>query len=92
MNESIPQDAIHQAAADGNIDLIKMYLTKDPALVSQLHSTQGTIPLIHAIKESRLKAVECLLEAGSPLDFVDKENNRLLMHFTKNHSDTEKKN
>jgi hypothetical protein len=81
MNEAIPQNAIHQAAFEGDVKRLREFLAQNPALVSELHSVDQAPPIVHALSGGHCEAVAVLLEANSPLNYVDKSNKKVLMHF-----------
>jgi ankyrin repeat protein len=58
---------IHDAAATGNIELLKKYLAEDPQLISA-RSGRGWTPLCVAAMCGQVKAVEFLIESGADVN------------------------
>ncbi len=73
------QAAIHQAAADGEIERFKLLISEGPDVNAK--DEKGLTPLHHAAREGHKEIVEVLLSHGADVNLAEKYNNRTAAEF-----------
>lgn len=64
-------DAVCTAAQNGNVEILKFLLDKNPELTLDTQGQNGTTPLHEAIKGGSLEVIKYLLENGARTDIAD---------------------
>ena len=72
--------SLHEAAADGDIEQVKLLISKGADINSK--DKGGNIPLHYAVKAGKIEVVQLLIEAGADINVKDNRD-RTPLHMAK---------